>query len=203
MTERHFQDIMNELHVATHVTLPPSVVIFGSARIKPGNPDYQAAQETARLLAAHGYGVITGGGPGIMEAANRGAQESGGTSVGCAIELPFEKGANAYLSIELNFKRFFTRKVAMIQLLQPCAFVAFPGGLGTLDELFEVATLAQTGKISRVPIVLFGSEFWSGLINWMKTVMYRDRQLIELEDIDFHIVNTPTDVYNAIVQQKS
>jgi uncharacterized protein (TIGR00730 family) len=133
------------------------VTIFGSARIQPGDPYYMKAVETARLLAKAGIPVITGGGPGIMEAANRGATEAGGLSIGCNIELPFEQGSNAYLSRSLNFKFFFVRKTMFVKYAT--AFIVFPGGYGTLDELFEALTLIQTGKVKHFPVILFGSSY--------------------------------------------
>src|SRR5213083_2016520 len=142
-------------------TLTRAISIFGSARTHSDDPDYTAAQETAALLARAGFGVITGGGPGIMEAANRGAFEAGGLSVGCNIELPFEQRANPYQTLSLKFKYFFVRKMMFVKYSQ--AFIIFPGGFGTLDELFEALTLIQTHKIRDFPVVLFGSEYWSGL----------------------------------------
>ena len=142
------------------------VSIFGSARTKPDDPDYQAAQETAALLAAEGFAVITGGGPGIMEAANRGAFEAGGLSIGCNIELPFEQRPNAYQTRSLKFKYFFVRKMMFVKY--SLGFIIFPGGFGTFDELFEALTLIQTRKIRNFPIVLFGSQYWSGLLDWLR-----------------------------------
>src|SRR5213595_3611870 len=140
-----------------------AVTIFGSARTKPSDRYYKAAEETARLLALEGFGVITGGGPGIMEAANRGAFEAGGVSVGCNIELPFEQKSNPYLTRSLKFKYFFVRKMMFVKY--SLGFVIFPGGFGTLDELFEALTLIQTRKIRNFPVVLFGSNYWSGLLD--------------------------------------
>ncbi|HKG96687.1 MAG TPA: TIGR00730 family Rossman fold protein, partial [Pyrinomonadaceae bacterium] len=140
-------------------TLTRGIAIFGSARTKADDPDYKAAQETAALLSAQGFAVITGGGPGIMEAANRGAFEAGGLSIGCNIELPFEQRPNSYQTLSLTFKYFFVRKMMFVKY--SLAFVIFPGGFGTLDELFEALTLIQTKKIRNFPIVLFGKSYWS------------------------------------------
>src|SRR5918997_4875559 len=137
------------------------VSIFGSARTKPDSPEYQAAVDTARLLAKAGIPVITGGGPGIMEAANRGAKEAGGLSIGCNIELPFEQGSNGYLDLGLEFRYFFVRKVMFLKYAE--AFCIFPGGFGTLDELFEALTLIQTAKVENFPVVILGSDYWTGL----------------------------------------
>jgi uncharacterized protein (TIGR00730 family) len=147
----------------------PAVTIFGSARIRAGDPSYEAAVQTARLLAEAGFAIITGGGPGIMEAANRGAREGGGPSIGCTIELPFETGANAYVDREIRFRYFFVRKTMFVKYAS--AFVIFPGGFGTLDELFEALTLIQTGKVHNFPIVLFDSQYWAGLLDWVRSTM--------------------------------
>ena len=142
---------------------------FGSARTKPDDPMYQAAEETARLFAEVGIPVITGGGPGIMEAANKGAYEAGGLSIGCNIELPHEQKHNQYLTRSLDFKYFFVRKTMFVKYA--IGFVVFPGGFGTLDELFEALTLMQTDKLTDFPIVLFGKEYWSGLTDWIRDTM--------------------------------
>ncbi len=141
------------------------VTIFGSARTGPDDPQYEAARETARLLALEGFSIITGAGPGIMEAANKGAKEAGGHSVGCNIELPFEQGANPYVDTLVNFRYFFVRKTMFIKYSN--AFIIFPGGFGTLDELFEALTLIQTGKIYQFPVILFGRHYWAGLVRWI------------------------------------
>ncbi len=148
------------------VKLGPAVSIFGSARITRANPMYQLCVETARLLGEAGYAIITGGGPGIMEAANRGAREAGVPSVGCNIELPFEQEGNQYADIQVDFRYFFVRKTMFVKYA--VAFVIFPGGFGTLDELFESLTLIQTGKIRSFPVILFGKEYWGGLIAWLR-----------------------------------
>jgi len=154
----------------------PAVSIFGSARSLPGHPEYAAAQETARRLAAAGFTIITGGGPGVMEAANRGAWEAGGESVGCNIELPFEQGTNQYVATAINFRYFFVRKMMFVKYAE--AFVIFPGGFGTMDELFESLTLIQTGKVRNFPVVLFGSAYWNGLIEWLRGPMLEGRKIL-------------------------
>jgi uncharacterized protein (TIGR00730 family) len=143
-----------------------AVAIFGSARVAPGDRYYEAARATAQLLARADYAIITGGGPGIMEAANRGAREGGARSVGCNIELPFEQQPNPYLDTVINFRYFFVRKTMFIKYSS--AFIIFPGGFGTLDELLEALTLIQTGKISHFPVVLFGTDYWGGLVTWLR-----------------------------------
>jgi uncharacterized protein (TIGR00730 family) len=145
--------------------LGPAVSVFGSARAKPGTAEYELAESIATGLAEAGYAVITGGGPGIMEAANKGAADVGGVSVGLGIELPQEMGLNDYVEIGLEFRYFFVRKTVFIKYSQ--AFVVLPGGFGTLDELFEALTLVHTGKITKFPIVLVGGEYWSGLLSWI------------------------------------
>ena len=149
--------------------LPPSVAILGSSRAKPGDAAYLAAVETARQLAQAGFGIITGGGPGIMEAANKGAQEGGNTSVGCTIELPLEERPNSYLDISLGFRYFFVRKMMFIRYAK--AFVVFPGGFGTMDELFEAMVLLQTGKLRHFPVILYDSRYWMGLVSWIRETM--------------------------------
>src|SRR5436305_11851244 len=149
--------------------IPPSVAIFGSARTKPEDSTYQAAVGTARLLAKAGFGIITGGGPGIMEAANKGAQEGENVSIGCNIELPFEQRSNAYLDISLDFRYFFVRKTMFIKYAE--AFITFPGGFGTMDELFEALTLIQTKKVNHFPVILYDSKYWGGLITWIRELM--------------------------------
>lgn len=143
-----------------------AVSVFGSARVKEGTAFYEAARFVGKKLAEANYAVITGGGPGIMEAANRGAEEGGGKSVGCNIELPFEQSFNSYVNIPINFRYFFVRKTMFVKYAD--AFVIFPGGYGTLDELFEAIVLIQTNKVGHFPVVLFGVEYWKGLIDWVK-----------------------------------
>ncbi|MDP1889416.1 MAG: TIGR00730 family Rossman fold protein [Gemmatimonadaceae bacterium] len=151
------------------------VAFFGSARTAPDDPQYLAANETARLLAAQGFSIITGAGPGIMEAANKGAQEGGGHSVGCNIELPFEQGSNPYCDTLVHFRYFFVRKTMFIKY--SIGYVIFPGGFGTLDELFEALTLIQTGKISQFPLVLFGTHYWAGLVRWMQSRVLGEKKI--------------------------
>ncbi|PHN06402.1 LOG family protein [Flavilitoribacter nigricans] len=177
----------------------PCVSIFGSARTKPDHPYYKTAVEIARLLTVEGYGVITGGGPGIMEAGNKGAFLTGGKSVGLNINLPFEQSHNAFIDPDnnLNFRYFFVRKVMFVKYAQ--AFVALPGGFGTMDELFEVLTLVQTGKITKVPIILVGSSFWNGMKEWITEVMLEQESNISPQDLDLlPIVDDPADVIKII-----
>lgn len=155
--------------------IPPSVAIFGSARAKPEDPIYAAATETARLLAKAGFGIITGGGPGIMEAANKGGQEGENVSIGCNIELPFEQRPNAYLDISLDFRYFFVRKTMFVKYAE--AFVIFPGGFGTMDELFEALTLIQTKKVSHFPVILYDSKYWGGLVSWIRDTMLASEKI--------------------------
>ena len=169
----------------------PCVSIFGSARTKNENPYYKLAEDCARLLTEHGYGVISGGGPGIMEAANKGAYQAGGKSVGLNIELPFEQFHNKYIDRDklLEFDYFFVRKVMFMKYSQ--GFIILPGGFGTLDEMFEALTLIQTGKIARFPIVLVGSSYWTGLMDWVKQTMLLQESNIHEEDLNlFRIVDT-------------
>ncbi len=169
----------------------PCVSIFGSARTKPEHPNYILAEEIAYKLTQSGFGVITGGGPGIMEAGNKGAHRGKGTSVGLNIELPFEQNNNPWIDSDKNvdFDYFFTRKVMFVKYSQ--GFVVMPGGFGTLDELFEAITLIQTKKIGRFPIVLVGSKFWAGLLEWVKTTMLEENATISAEDLNlFRVVDT-------------
>ena len=182
-------------------TLSRGIAIFGSARTKSDSPEYKAAQETAALFAAQGYAVITGGGPGIMEAANRGAFEAGGLSIGCNIELPFEQRPNAYQTLSLTFKYFFVRKMMFVKY--SLAFVIFPGGFGTFDELFEALTLIQTKKIRNFPIVLFGTNYWSGMLAWLRSEVLRGGKIAE-HDLDlFHVTDSPAEVVEIVTRSQS
>lgn len=177
----------------------PCVSIFGSARTKPEDPNYHLAVEIAKEIANNGYGVITGGGPGIMEAGNKGAHLAGGTSVGLNIDLPFEQHDNPYIDSDksLYFDYFFVRKVMFIKYSQ--GFVVMPGGFGTLDELFEAITLIQTHKIQKFPIILVGTKFWSGLMDWIKTTLRDTNKTISPEDIDLiHLVDTSEEVIKVL-----
>ena len=177
----------------------PCVSVFGSARTKPDEKYYQMAEEIAAKLVRHGYGVITGGGPGIMEAGNKGAKSENGKSVGLNIDLPFEQGGNIYIDPDkmIDFDYFFVRKVMFVKYSQ--GFVVMPGGFGTLDELFEAITLIQTKKIGQFPIVLVGKEYWQGLLNWMKETLLDRHHTINPEDLDlFHVVETPTEAVKKI-----
>ena len=177
----------------------PCVSIFGSARTKPGTKYYEMAVEIARLLTDEGYGVITGGGPGIMEAGNKGAKLNGGASVGLNIELPFEQNGNPFIDDDKNlqYRYFFVRKVMFVKFAQ--GFIVLPGGFGTLDEMFEVLTLIQTNKISKVPVILVGSEFWGGLKEWIINVMLKEYKNISPKDIDLMpITDDPKEVIDII-----
>lgn len=158
-----------------------AVSIFGSARLKESSPFYESARFVANRLAEAGYAVITGGGPGIMEAANRGAEEGGGKSVGCNIELPFEQSFNAYVNVPINFRYFFVRKTMFVKYAD--AFVIFPGGYGTLDELFEAIVLIQTDKLGHFPVVLFGVDYWKGLLDWVRSTLVPNG-MISPDDLD-------------------
>jgi len=174
-------------------TVGPCVSIFGSARTKPGTVYYELAVKIASRLVEEGYGVITGGGPGIMEAGNKGAWMKGGTSIGLNIDLPFEQHHNPFIAANHNLKHryFFVRKVMFVKYAQ--AFIVMPGGFGTLDELFEVLTLVQTNRIQRLPIVLMGVEFWSGLKNWIVEIMLQRHHNIHAEDLDLFLVTDDTE----------
>jgi uncharacterized protein (TIGR00730 family) len=175
--------------------LPAAVSVFGSARTKPGTADYEAAHALGGALARAGFAVITGGGPGTMEAANRGASEAGGVSVGLGIELPFEQSLNDWVDIGINFRYFFARKTMFVKYAQ--AFVIMPGGFGTLDEMFEALTLVQTQKVTRFPVILFGTQYWSGLIQWM-----RDSLLAEgkINPPDLDLLHLTDDVDDAVAR---
>ena len=167
----------------------PAISVFGSARTRPDEPLYRAAQRIGQLLAERGYAVITGGGPGMMEAANRGAWEAGGTSVGLGIELPREQGMNQWINRGVNFRYFFARKTMFVKYSQ--GFIVMPGGFGTMDELFESATLVQTGKIRSFPLVLVGTQYWSGLVEWIRSAMV-EAGMISPGDVELlHVVDDP------------
>jgi hypothetical protein len=177
----------------------PCISIFGSARTKPDNKYYQLAQNIAQRIVEAGYGVITGGGPGIMEAGNKGAHLAGGTSVGLNIELPFEQHDNPYIDSDksLDFDYFFVRKVMFVKYSQ--GFVVMPGGFGTLDELFEAITLIQTHKIERFPIILVGTDFWSGILSWIKDTLLEKFSNISATDLDLiHLVDTEDEVIEIL-----
>src|ERR1700704_6296462 len=177
------------------------VAVFGSARTHPDDPVYQAARETAALLAGSGFAVITGGGPGIMEVANRGAFEAGGMSVGCNIELPHEQGANPYLTLSLKFKYFFVRKMMFVKYSD--AFIIVPGGFGTFDELFQALTLIQTRKIRNFPVVLYGSEYWFGLLDWIRGPVLGEGKISEHDLKLLHLADSPAQIVEIISRSRS
>lgn len=173
------------------------VTMFGSARVKEGDQDYELAREIAKQLAKSGYGVITGGGPGIMEAGNRGAAEAGGTSIGLNIDLPFEQKSNPYAKLQIEFKYFFVRKVMFVKYAK--AFVILPGGFGTLDELSEALTLIQTFRIKKFPVVLVGKDYWSGFITWLKNTVLAENKISSNDLTLFTITDNPEGVVKNIV----
>ena len=175
----------------------PAVSIFGSARTEPSDPHYALAEQVAARLADAGYAVITGGGPGIMEAGNKGACQAGGVSVGLGIELPFEQGLNEWVDLGINFRYFFARKTMFVKYSQ--GFVVLPGGFGTLDELFEALTLVQTSKVTGFPVVLMGREYWSGLLAWLWSTMATTGR-ISMRDLDLvHVTDDPREAVDIIV----
>jgi len=177
----------------------PAVTIFGSARVKPDDPIYKKAVEIASLFVKEKFAVITGGGPGIMEAANRGANEADGTSVGLNIELPFEQAPNPYADIQVDFRYFFVRKVMLVKY--SLAYIIMPGGFGTLDELFEAVTLIQTERIKSFPVILVGSDYWQGLMDWIKDRMLAEKT-ISPDDIDIlQIIDEPADIVKAVTNK--
>lgn len=177
-------------------SLGPAISVFGSARTKPDHPDYQLAEQIGAALVHDGYSVITGGGPGIMEAANKGAADAEGVSVGLGIELPMEQGLNEYVNLGINFRYFFVRKMMFVKYSQ--GFIVCPGGFGTLDELFEALTLVQTHKVLGFPVVLVDSSYWNGLIDWLRDSMLREG-MISPADMDlFSVVDTVEDAVAAI-----
>ena len=178
-------------------TLGPAVTVFGSARIQPTDPMYEAARRVGQLLAEAGLATITGGGPGIMEAANRGAYERGGVSVGANIELPMEQGLNRWVTIPLNFRYFFVRKTMFVKYAG--GFIIFPGGYGTLDELFEALTLIQTGKLHNFPVVLFGSSFWEGLVTWIESELLASAKITPGDRRLFSLTDDPAEAVGIMV----
>ncbi|OZV82412.1 Rossman fold protein, TIGR00730 family [Micromonospora echinospora] len=177
----------------TMADLPSAVSVFGSARSKPDSAECQLAEQLGAALARAGYAVITGGGPGVMEAANRGASEAGGLSVGLGIELPFEQGLNDWVDLAINFRYFFARKTMFVKYAQ--AFVVLPGGFGTMDELFEALTLVQTGKVTRFPVVLMGTDYWRGLLDWLRDTMAADGKI---GPVDLELICLTDDVDAAV-----
>jgi uncharacterized protein (TIGR00730 family) len=176
----------------------PAVSIFGSARVPRTDPAYRAARETGKLFAEEGWAVITGGGPGVMEAANRGAKEGGGQSIGFNIELPHEQSPNPYLDISVTFRHFYARKVCFVKPAE--GFVIFPGGFGTLDELFEALTLIQTDKVLDFPVVLYDSQYWEELLDFVRSRLLRDR-MISPDDLELlHVVDAPADAVDVVLE---
>ena len=175
----------------------PAVTIFGSARVREGSPVYEAARAVGRCFAESGFAVVTGGGPGVMEGANRGAHEAGGLSVGFNIELPGEQALNGYVSLALTFRHFYARKTMFLHAAE--GFVIFPGGFGTLDELFESLTLIQTGKVDRFPVVLFGSDHWEKLLGWMRAELVRGAY-VSPEDVEvLRVTDDPAEAARIVV----
>jgi uncharacterized protein (TIGR00730 family) len=176
---------------------PRAVCVFGSARTPPGSPEFAAGEALGAALARDGWAVITGGGPGVMEAVNKGASEAGGVSIGLGIELPFEQRLNGWVDIGVNFRYFFVRKTMFVKYSQ--AFVVLPGGFGTMDELFEALTLVQTGKVTSFPVILYGSAYWQGLIDWMKSTMASGGK-VSLADLDLIRVSDDIDEIVGIIR---
>jgi uncharacterized protein (TIGR00730 family) len=178
--------------------LGPAISVFGSARFRPGDPEYALAERVASGLVAAGFAVITGGGPGVMEAANKGASDAGGTSVGLGIELPFEQGMNRYVDLGVNFRYFFARKTMFVKYAN--GFVVLPGGFGTFDELFEALTLVQTRKVRQFPVVLVGVDYWGGLIDWLRNTVL-DRGAISAPDLDLvRLTDDPEEAVRLVVE---
>ena len=178
--------------------VPRAVSVFGSARISRDSAEYARGRELGAALAAAGFAVITGGGPGVMESANRGAQEAGGLSIGLGIELPFEQGLNDWVDLGINFRYFFARKTMFVKYAQ--AFVILPGGFGTMDELFEALTLVQTGKVNQFPVVLFGSAYWGGLVEWLRTAALAVGTINERDLALLHVTDSVSEVVQIIVE---
>jgi len=183
----------------TLAELGRAVSVFGSARTPEGSPEYEAGVKIGRALAEAGFRVITGGGPGAMEAANRGASEAGGVSVGLGIELPYEQGLNPYVDIGVNFRYFFVRKTMFVKYAQ--GFVVLPGGLGTLDECFEALTLVQTKKVTRFPIVLFGSSYWGGLVDWLENTLIAQGKASQQDLELFHLTDDIDEVVDLVTKE--
>ena len=175
-----------------------AVSVFGSARISPESPEYQMGLDIGRELVYAGYAVITGGGPGAMEAANRGASEAGGVSVGLGIELPFEQGMNDWVDLGVNFRYFFARKTMFVKYAQ--GFIVLPGGFGTFDELFEALVLVQTRKVTSFPVVLVGTEYWGGLIDWLRTTVLTDGKIAEQDLALFELTDDPVEAVRLVVE---
>ncbi|MGF7121092.1 TIGR00730 family Rossman fold protein [Rhodococcus sp. AG1013] len=180
--------------------VPRAVTVFGSARTGEGTSEYAAARELGTALAAAGFAIITGGGPGVMEGANRGASETGGYSIGLGIELPFEQGLNEWVDLGINFRYFFARKTMFVKYSQ--AFICLPGGFGTLDELFEALTLVQTRKITRFPIVLIGTEFWGGLIDWVRGTLERTGKISPGDADLIHVTDNVEEAVRIVVESQ-
>jgi len=178
--------------------LGPAISVFGSARTTPDEPAYRQAEEIGRRLVEAGFAVITGGGPGVMEAANRGAVEAGGVSVGLGIELPFESGLNPYVDVGVNFRYFFTRKTMFVKYAQ--GFVVLPGGFGTFDELFEALTLVQTQKVTSFPIVLVGTSYWSGLVDWIRSTVLAEGKVVAADVEMFRVTDDLDEVVTVMVE---
>jgi uncharacterized protein (TIGR00730 family) len=204
VTDRHAKDtwsvfkIMGEFVEGFETLRPfwPSVSIFGSARIRTGNRYYNLAVRVASALSKAGYGVITGGGPGVMEAANRGAREGGGRSIGLNIKLPYEQKPNRYAETLINFDYFFARKVMFVKYA--CGFVGLPGGFGTLDEIFEALTLKQTGKIHEFPVILMGRDYWQGMLDWLRDQPLENRMISQRDLRLFHVTDDVDEVVQII-----
>ncbi|HEY9438624.1 MAG TPA: TIGR00730 family Rossman fold protein [Streptomyces sp.] len=179
--------------------LPSAISVFGSARTPAGTPEYEAGVRIGRALVEAGFAVITGGGPGAMEAANKGAREANGVSVGLGIELPFESGLNPHVDIGVNFRYFFVRKTMFVKYAQ--GFVVLPGGLGTLDELFEALTLVQTGKVTRFPIVLFGSAYWGGLVDWLRETVVGQGKASKRDLMLFHVTDDVNEAVHLVTKE--
>jgi uncharacterized protein (TIGR00730 family) len=179
--------------------LGPAVSVFGSARTKPDHPDYLAGETVGRLLVEAGYAVITGGGPGVMEAANKGAAEAGGTSVGLGIELPFEQGVNEYVNLGINFRYFFARKTMFLKYAQ--GFIVMPGGFGTFDELFEAVTLVQTHKVTQFPLVLVGKDYWGGLLEWIRSTALKHGTISDVDMDIMYLTDDPAEAVRHVVER--